>query len=347
MPSVQVSDLGDLTALTLRDLGPLKFQQIAQSLQYYEVFSKWFVKDKVSFDSGQGIQKNLMLSYDTTAAKHVGLMDTDQTNVPAVISQLQVPWRHVQTSWSVMYVTDVLMNRGKALVLNVIKPRRTQALVGLVEELETKAFTTAPGTANTTDPYSVQYWIVENATTGFNGNTPGSHTTVGNINPNTSTNFRNYTAVYTNKTKADLIAKLRTAHRSVRFKSPVTVADYRAGMGDRYRVYVNEVTMSAIEDLGEGQNENLGRDIASMDGQMVFRRHPIIWVPKLDARTDDPVYLIDHSTFYPVCLKGNYLRETPADKAPNQHNHFQIFIDLTYNYVCLDRRRNAVLSTSV
>ena len=42
--------------------------------------------------------------------------------------------------------------------------------------------------------------------------------------------------------------------------------------------YVNEDTMSSLEDLGEAQNENLGRDIASMDGQIIFRRVPIIWV---------------------------------------------------------------------
>jgi len=347
MPILSVSDLGDLTAVTLRDLGPLKFNQIAQSLQYYEVFSKWFKKDKVQFESGQGIQRNLMLSFDITAARHVGLGETDQVNIPDVISLLQVPWRHAQTSWGLFYQTDILMNRGKALILNVLKPRRASALLALVEELENKAWATAPSTTNEVDPYSIQYYIVENATTGFNGGAPGSHTLVANINPTTNANFKNYTAVYTNKTKADLVSKLRTAHRSCRFKSPVTVQDYRAGLGDKYRLYCNETTITAFEDLGEAQNENLGRDIASLDGMVMFRRHPIIWVPKLDARTDDPVYMIDHSTFYPACLKGDYLRESTADKAPNQHNMFEVFVDLTYNYVCDDRRRNAVLSTSV
>ena len=216
-----------------------------------------------------------------------------------------------------------------------------------MEELEDRAWAAAPSTTDKILPFSIQYWIVENATTGFNGGLPGSHTTVGGVNLNDSPTFKNYTDLYTNVTKSDLIKKLRTAHRKVRFVSPVTVEDYRGGIGDRYRLYVNESTISDIEDLGEGQNENLGRDIATMDGTVTFRRHPIIWVPKLDARTDNPVYLIDHSTFYPVCLKGDYLRESEAQKAPNQHNVYQIFVDLTYNYLCVDRRRNAVLSTAV
>ena len=107
--------------------------------------------------------------------------------------------------------------------------------------------------------------------------------------------------------------------------------------------YVNEDTMSSFEDLGEAQNENLGRDIASMDGQIIFRRVPIIWVPKLDEDTTDPVYMIDHSTFYPVVLKGDYLRESDPKESAEAHNAYSIHVDLTYNYVCLDRRRNAVL----
>jgi hypothetical protein len=83
-----------------------------------------------------------------------------------------------------------------------------------------------------------------------------------------------------------------------------------------------------------------------MDGTVTFRGHPWIWVPKLDARTDDPVYMIDHSVFYPVCLEGDYLRESDAIMGPDQHNIFNVFLDLTYNYACVDRRRNAVFSLS-
>jgi hypothetical protein len=74
----------------------------------------------------------------------------------------------------------------------------------------------------------------------------------------------------------------------------------------------------------------------------VFRNHPIIWVPKLDADTTNPVYGVDHSTFYPICLRGNYLRESKPMTDATQHNVYQVFVDLSYNYICLDRRRNWV-----
>lgn len=345
MSVLTAKDINDLVAGTLDDLGRLKFQQIAQNLVHYEVFSKWFKKDKVAFDSGIGIQRTLMNKLDSQAARHVGLTDDDQVNIPDVIDQLTVPWRQVQTSWALIYQTDILMNRGSALVFNVIKPRRAAAMLALVEELENKAWAT-PGASNKVNPYGLPYYVVKNATTGFNGGAPTGHTTVAGVSLTDSPTFKNYTAQYTSISKANLIKKLRTAHRKTRFISPITIDDYRGGLGERYRCYVNESTISDIEDIGEGQNENLGRDIATMDGTMVFRKHPIIWVPKLDEDTQNPFYMIDHSTFYPVCLRGDYLRESEATKAPNQHNVFQIFVDLTYNYVCLDRRRNSVLATA-
>lgn len=343
MAQLTALDFADLVAATLYDLGPPRFQQIAQNLQDYEVFTKWFKKDKVVFDSGIGIQRNLMARL-SGAASHVGLMDEDQVNIPDLLEQLQIPWRHATTSWGLIY-QESLMNRGRALIVKVIKPRRAAAMIDLVEELEEKAWDSPPSSSNKTLPYGIQYWVVPNATTGFNGGYPSGHSTVGGVDLTDAPNFKNYTDIYTDITKADLIKKLRKAHRKIRFKSPITIQDYRGSKGERYRLYTNESTLSSLEDVGEAQNENLGRDLASMDGTITFRNHPIIWVPQLDSNTNGPVYMIDHSTFYPVVLRGDYLRES-QNKAPNQHNIVQYFIDLTYNFLCVDRRRNAILATS-
>ena len=340
MAQLTAKGIADLVAGTLDELGRMRFQQIAQSLVDYEVFSHWFKRDRVSFDHGIGIQRTLMSRLGSGAAKHVGLLDTDSVNIADVIDTLNVPWRHAQTSWAFIY-QETLMNRGASMIFNVIKPRRADALLQLVEELENKAWS-SPSTTNSTDPYGIPYWIVTNATTGFNGGYPGSHTDVGGVSTTDSPNFKNYTFQYVTRNKSDLIKKLRTAHRKTGFKSPITIQDYRGTTGQRFRLYANEETISDIEDIGESQNENLGRDVAWADGTITFRNHPFIWVPKLDEDSTDPIYGIDHSTFYPVCLEGDYLRESEADKAPNQHNTYQVFVDLSYNFLCLDRRRNFV-----
>lgn len=340
MASLNATQIADMVASTLYELGRMKFQQIGQNLQDYEVFGSWFKQDKVTFDEGIGIQKTLMNKIDTSA-RHKGLMATDTVDIPDLLDQIQVPWRHADTYWAFIH-QETLMNRGKSLVLDVIKPRRASAMISLIEQLEEKAWS-SPDANNTTDPYGIPYWVVKNATTGFNGGLPSGHSTVGGVSLTDSPTFKNYTFQYTGVTKADLIKSLRTAKRKCNFKSPIKANDYSDSRTGRYRLYSNETTIADVEDVGEAQNENLGRDIASVDGEdITFRRHPWKWIPQLDTDTTNPVYGIDHSTFIPYCLKGDYLRESGPHVVAGQHNVFQVHVDITYNYVCLDRRRNWV-----
>ncbi len=342
---VTAADISDLTLTLLNELGPLRFQQIGQNRIYYEIFQRWFRRDKVMFDTGRGIQRTLANKIPQVAA-HVGFLDGEEAGVlHDVVDQLSIPWRHARTRWPIHYQTDILMNRGRSRIVNVLAPRRATHLIALVEELENKGWA-APASTNKTEPYGVMYWLVNNSTTGFNGGAPTGHTTVGGVSLTDSPTFKNYTAQYTSVTKADLIKKMRTAYRSIRFVSPVQNQDYSGQIADRYRLYVNETTISNLEDVGEGQNENLGRDIAPYDGTITFRRNPIIYVDKLDDESTNPVLMIDHSTFYPVCLAGDYLRETEAIRMPTQPNVFWVYVYITYNYLCVDRRRNARIQTA-
>jgi len=343
MPTVEALDLGDLVATTLKDLGRFKVEQIAQTYQRYEVFPKWFKKDKMVIGSGHAIQRNLMNKH-SSAARHVGLMDVDNVNIADVITQLTVPWRQCQTSWAIIY-QETLMNRSPAKILDLIKVRRTDAMLSLIEELENTAWAAPSAATDETQPYGIPYWVVKAtaATPSFQGGSAFSDGVVAGVNLTTTPNYKNWAGQYVSKTKADLVKKMRDMHWYTGFVSPVTMADYRGSMGDQYRVYCNRSTTSAFEEIGESQNENLGRDIASIDGfSLAFRGNPIRTIAKLEADTSDPVYFIDHSTFYPTCLEGDSFRESKKE-APHQHNIVQMFVDLSYNYVCVDRRRNGVL----
>lgn len=339
-------EIADLVIGTLRELGPMRFQQIAQNYQDYEVMSRLLRKDKVTFDTGYGIQRTLMTKIDSAAASYVGYTEADSTSIIDVLSTMQVNWVHATTSWALVYQTDVLMNRGKAMVLNVIKPRRLASLLGLVELLETKFWGAAPASTDKTNPWGIRYWVVYNATEGFNGGAASGNTTVAGVNLTDVPSFKNWSANYSAVSSADLILKMRKAKLKCGFKSPVRNDDYRNGSADRYRIYCNIDTFLEFTDTVAGQNEDLGRDIAAMEGEAYFHRHPIIHVPYLDDDTADPVYFIDFSTFYPVCLAGDYLRESPPMVNPQNHNTYQVFVDLSHNYLNVDRRRNAIFAKS-
>jgi hypothetical protein len=241
MNALRASDIPDIVATTRVSDGPLRFQQIAQDLTFYEVFSRWFKRDKVMFTSGYKIQRTLMTETNRAAAKHVGFMEPDDVNIVDVLTSMSVEWVHAQTDWGIVYQTDVLMNSGKDLILNVIKPRRIASLLGLVSILEEKALGSAPALGDKVNPWGLKYWLTWNATDGFTGVAPSGHTTKGGINTTNTPNFRNYSLTYTTVSDNDLGKKLRTMFRKCRFISPVSHPDYRGQIRDRYRLYCNEV----------------------------------------------------------------------------------------------------------
>lgn len=340
MSQLTFTDMLDLVKATLPDLGRLKFSMIATELQDYEVMPRWLKKDKVILESGISIQRTLMNEISGTA-EHRSWFSENNTNITDHIKQLDVPWRYVDDSWALGY-HEGLVNRGKALIFKVAAPRRIGCMLNMAAELELKAWSSPPASSDKVQPYGVPYYVVKNATDGFNGGAPTGHTAVAGLNPETIDNWKNYTFTYGAVSKGGLIKKMRRAHRQIRFKSPVKYPGYAGDASDRYRIYVNNDTIEQIEEVGEAQNENLGRDIASMDGTMVFKKNPIVWIPQLDDDTTNPIYMIAHDYFRPYVLKGDYLREDGPHRHPFQRNVMENFVSLSYNYVCLNRRAQAV-----
>lgn len=334
----------DAVKATQRDLGPPKFQQIAQSFPDYEVFPRLLKKDKVSIQSGRGIQRNLMTRVPD-AARFVAYDEVDRPTQEDLLEQMQVDWCHADTHYT-WKRQDRLMNSGDAKLVDLIEMKRAGALLSLVELLDNKFFADYDST-DLTIPWGLKYWIVKyTGTPGFNGGLPSGASDLAGINLTLNPTFKNWAGTYVTISKADLVRKMRQMYRRTRFKSPVTVSDYGASsMLDRYRIYCNDNTIGTIEEIGESQNENLGRDIYAIDGgSMSFKGNPFRPMDQLDADTSDPIYFFNTDTFMPCILKGTYLYEKDAYMDPFKHNWYIVYIDLSLNYVCFDRRRNGVLS---
>ncbi len=332
----------DLVKTTQKELGKMKWTEIATDLQEYEVLSKMLKSNKVSFATGEGLQRNLMVD-ESGAAKHVGLFNADDVNVGDVMQVMDVPFRHSTTNYA-FDRRERAMNEGPEQIVELIKVRRADAMISLAKLLEDCFWDDHSG--DNVTPFGIRYWVQGATTQGFNG---GNHAQFasgpGNLSASDYPRWSNYTDKFTNVTKADLIKKLRKAHRLTDFKSPVDIPDYRTSKGQNYRIYMNEETLSALEDVGEAQNENLGRDLASMDGSISFRRNPLVYIPKLDAETNKPIYLINWGVFSVFFLKGEHLREDGPLRVAGQHNVYQVHVDLSWNSLCVDRRRLAKLST--
>lgn len=344
--------MADHVHATLDDLGPGKWVSIAQELQSYEIMSFWLRDDKILKTGGQGVKRNIMTK-TAGAAGHHGLFHKDNVNIADLLAQISVHWVQADTYWAWEY-REMLDNRGAARITNIIDPRRAGAMLDLAEELEEKAWTLR-GATDSLSPNGIPYYVVQNATAGFNGAAPSGFTTVAGINPTTTTKWKNYTDTFAVLNRTDFLLKVKRMLRRLRWRSPITSKDMK--MAENLRLYTVEDAVEQCETLAEGQNENLGNDLGSkaagsgggrgvrMEGdQVTIRRHPIIWVPELDEQTSNtPFYAIDHGTFKVYVRKGDYMRQSKAIRAPEQHNTFIQWTDLSYNFLCLNRRRNGVL----
>jgi hypothetical protein len=345
MPAVLAQDLADLVEAVRDKEGSLRFSQIAQSLQDYEVMRQWLKKDRVIVDGGVGFDHKLMTKYDTSA-RHQGLLDVDVVHIPELLTSIRVDYVLCSANWAILD-TELDQASGKEQIMDHIKTRRMGVMIGMAEELERVGWAD-PDAGDKTLPWVIKYWIVKNSTEGFNGGLPSGFSSMAGVSLTAHPTFKNYTARYNGVSKTDpgLVRKMKLAYRKMGWKSPISGgdADYKAMRRDMYKFYSNEEVYDAWELLLENQNDNLGYDLKPIeDGTPAFRGHPLVWVPKLDDDDTNPVYMVNHSAFFPIIQKGYYLREKTTG-APNQHMISAVtYVDLYYNFICVDRRRQAVL----
>jgi hypothetical protein len=343
MATLQAEQMADMVATTLRDLGKPNFTAIATDMQDYVAMRTLMKKNKIVFGSGYGHQFDLMTDHNHSA-EFVGLFATDNVNVPNVMIQGNVPWRHFKFDFA-FDEHELTMNRSSSRIVDLMLTRRLGAFIAGTEKLENRFWRSAAVTDNL-NPYGVPYWIVKNASEGFNGSVPATHTTVAGINPTTYSRWKNYTAQYTAITKDDLVRKLRRGATMTNFKPPVdspSIPDFNTG--DRYGFYTTYDVISAMEEILEAQNDDLGNDVASMDGKVMFRRSPFVRVPALEDDTTDPIYMINWGVFKTVVLGGWWMKETVVSKVGGQHLVTSTFYDSSLNFLCYDRRRCGVFAT--
>lgn len=335
-------DIADMLTTTLYSMDKGTFYSLAENLQDYEFYG-YILKNKdniIEKENGVGLE-HYIFKGSGAKSRWVGLWEDDMYDFKNMLTKLNVNWCRL-TDTMVYERRMVLENRGEARINNVIKPQERDMMLRMVETLE-DAFFEDPDANDNRIMWGLKYWIVKNATQGFNGGAASGFTTVAGVSLTEVPKYKNWTDTYTNVTKTDLVAKMRKAHRKTNWKSPLTKEQFRGDFGNRRVIYVNEATIEGMEEIGEAQNENLGRDLAPYDDTMVFRKHPIRYAVKLDDDTSNPVYMIDKDTFKVAILSGDYFRKTDVHKHPTKHNVFCNEVDLSINTLCLNRRSNAVL----
>jgi hypothetical protein len=253
---------------------------------------------------------------------------------------------------------ELLDNRGEAKLNDIILPRRRSMWLRVAKTMESAFFGT-PVPSNSLVPWGLLYWIVKNPEEGFNGGYPSGFEKIGNINLTEVPNFKNYTNEYTAITKGDLITKMRKAHRATNWKSPRTDKGVTGDAQPSKRlILTNEDVLEGMENIGEAQNENLGRDLAPYtagqngpmglmktgQGDLMFKQNPIIHARKLDSDSTNPLYGLDMSTIHAMTKAGDNMDLGEFEKHPTQGRAYTAKLYHSHQTICTNRRNNWVLN---
>src|SRR5688572_8017556 len=269
MAVIQASDIGDLIRASLNQLHKGKLVELATDRQSFIVTKKLAKKGKVTFSSGPLWQWNVMVNHNNSA-EAVGLYHVDNVNATDVLIQAQVPWRRLHASYPIDH-HEITMNSGESKINDMMTVRRLSCKISLVEKIEDRFWRLPDSTSDNLNMYGVPYWVVKNNSEGFNGGHPSGYSDVAGISRTTYARWKNYTAQYTAVTKDDLIAKIRRAMEFTDFTPPVEGIPSAVG-GSEYGLYSNWNVVGTLAQLAEAQNDQLGTDVASMDGRVTVMR---------------------------------------------------------------------------
>lgn len=351
---------------TTRDRLPQGDFTATQKFQKYTVINKWFQEDRVTETGGKKIVENAQFD-DNGNAQFVRPMQRRNIHSVDTQTQFEAPWVMADTHW-VITRQEILRNRGPEGFISMIKSRRLAAMMSLANKLETRCWLPPESANDDLNPMGLKYWIVplddSEAGAGFYGCHADGFSDKGGIvagesdvnTPDVSGGepmWRNYTAggatadqeYYLTMNDA-AINTMRLCFYKTNFVSPVIAEDLRDGEAANYRIYCNVDTKIQYEDLVDNKNEGAGYggDADKFAGQVAFKRVPVSHEPQLDGESNDPIYFVNHSHFYPFVQQGEYMREDETRNPDEYPDTFVTWVNLAFNFIMKNAREQAVMN---
>jgi len=358
---VNNSALSDLIQTTLKDLPKGEFEVMWDS-QDYE-FCRIYQQHRRQIDGGTSIQRNVMLNRNGRA-RYRRLYDTDTPQVDNNQKTITVPWTQLGTDYS-WDVVEILRNKNSEKgFINLLRSRRTERMWDIAELIEERGWQTPQSATDTLYPYGIPYYLNMlddgSTTAGFNGKTiryqGGTTGTIcAGLDAATESKWRNYADSYVNVDNT-FLRKLRSAIRRTRFRpAPFVDSPGNDKVGSPVKMYAGDDLMTELIDLADKRDDNTApKDLANkslyhdFDGEIMFNRIPIKYVPQLDGfsvaggsgtvNSPNPLYCVDWTKLQPVVQDGYWMEEGEPMVDRGQHTTFTVFLDGSHNNLCINRR---------
>ncbi len=344
MASLTLEQLADLVELTVRDYVKTDYVSLLTDIQDHPAAKALLKKSRMD-RQGQAEGIFWKLRMRTAASyRHVTPTTPDAATITNDFVGMTAPWRKFEVGYAFLE-EEIDFNMGPNQIVNLVKAREAGCDFDFIEGLE-RDFWNFPAATDTLAFYSLPYWCVKNATTGFNGGIPSGYSTVGGLSPTTYPRLNNYTAQYTNITLDDMISKARDMADLTLFKPPITGVPDLGQIDEPAKAYYTTLSVrKQFADVADSRNDRLGPDVAEMDGKVMFRNAEIQWVPALDADTTGPFYQIPWDVFKMIVKTGWWQKRTVLKPYPGQRNQVAVFKDSYANFVCFNKRALGVIAT--
>ena len=283
------------------------------------------------------------------SARAVGLFETDGSAITDTMIRGRVQPRHINAH----YIYDQRepdFQRGGIKIVDLVQTRYVAMMVSLYELMEEILWGKPVDSTDNKTPYGVGYWVTQSDTQGFHGANPVGFTDgKASISQAVQPRWANWTDVYVDVSKEDLIRRMRKMHRNIQFRSPVSHSQPDLG-AMKNGIYVGDTVIGLMEELLENQNMDLGHDLDSQGGRSVFKSTPVTYAPYLDnavgtgGTANYPVYMLDWKWLAVGVLAGWENQLTKPYMVPSKHLVRRVDLDCTMQMVCTNLRRQGVMT---
>ena len=333
--------LDDFVNLTLDRFERKNWVDISLDLQHYIFASNAFKKNKDPEAGGVRLNWKVQVT-NTGTFKDSELYGVDTTGVKDLMKKATQEWSKQTVNFKYDIDEEIFQSDAETIIKE-ISVRNHSMHNDFFDGMEVRMWT-APtsSTQSPRPPSGIPFWLQQSSTAafGFNGGDPaGFADGAGGIDSDTYKNWRNGTFTYNTVSDDDLLTKWAEACEKCYFRAPHSF---------RQHFYTVDSVWDECQKLLRASNDNLGNDLGSFRGAVVFKGNVLSWVPALtepdnDAYdANDPLYGIDWSTIeYKFQKNRNMIRHRPI-QAPGQHTVREVHMDNWGNFRCLNRRRNFV-----